>query len=681
MACGNLGYLKFYKPGELTESVGYLAMQYKFSARFGDKFRKCVACNYIGKVYTALGHYQQAIHFFESALELARQVLNKAREGMAWGNLGTAYRFLGKYEDAIECHIKYRDNAEERLDIGGVAIMQRELALDYLLNGDLRSAELSIVGAFETLEKIREQLGEDDKTKMSNFEKNQSEAFNLLQFILVAQKKHKEAFVVSDLMRARVLYENVARRSEPSRPAANKFREVSSVLDRGFVDESFSQLLAVSRECKAAIVSYSLVKEFGSGAEPKQYLYTGILFPSGRLHFERQSLTAELTTEVKVDETFVISLCRSLSPSSDVESALKSISRSICKVDSKKSSGSDEKSTDIEILLNSIEEEFHVPRSSSEMGKSGGAASSGYPSAKHGKSPSRPRTEINVSNLQTASTWKEEEENDATSCHVKKSESLSTRRDNTQAGETKEENDVQNANNPSGLSPKSWKSFLFQLYEVLIGPISQHLEAERGGIEKIVFVPQGFLLKVPFAALKANEKDKFLVEKFPILTAPSVTLLNLTTRQWSNRATGEKNEEFTLLSVGNPKMPSDKIKQLPWAEKEAEKVAEILGSSKFQLLTNEAATKEAVMVAMSQHNMIHLASHAMVDEEESHGDYSMRGFIVLARSNENCNGILTAEEISQMNINAELVVLSCCNTALGKVTEDGVLGKFKACSH
>lgn len=87
-----------------------------------------------------------------SAIGGARRAADVAGEGMAWGNLSTVNRALKRFQDAIDHPLKYRDNAERRMDIGGVAIMQHQLAMDYFLFGKLLEAERSVLDALQTLE-------------------------------------------------------------------------------------------------------------------------------------------------------------------------------------------------------------------------------------------------------------------------------------------------------------------------------------------------------------------------------------------------------------------------------------------------------------------------------------------------------------------------------------------------
>ncbi|MFM6312178.1 MAG: CHAT domain-containing protein, partial [Dolichospermum sp.] len=71
---------------------------------------------------------------------------------------------------------------------------------------------------------------------------------------------------------------------------------------------------------------------------------------------------------------------------------------------------------------------------------------------------------------------------------------------------------------------------------------------------------------------------------------------------------------------------------------------------------------------MPKARIIHLATHGLLDNVRGLGSA-----IALAPSS-NDNGLLTAEEILNMNLNAELVVLSACDTGRGRLTGDGVIG-------
>jgi CHAT domain-containing protein len=119
--------------------------------------------------------------------------------------------------------------------------------------------------------------------------------------------------------------------------------------------------------------------------------------------------------------------------------------------------------------------------------------------------------------------------------------------------------------------------------------------------------------------------------------------------------------------LGNPTMPSviPPLKPLPGAEQEAIAIAAILQT---QAITGSYGTKAVIVKRMSQARIIHLATHGLVDNDRGLGSA-----IALAPS-DNDNGLLTAEEILDINLKAELVVLSACDTGRGRLTGDGVIG-------
>jgi CHAT domain-containing protein len=211
---------------------------------------------------------------------------------------------------------------------------------------------------------------------------------------------------------------------------------------------------------------------------------------------------------------------------------------------------------------------------------------------------------------------------------------------------------------------------LKQLHKLLIEPIAQYLPTNPS--DRVIFIPQNELFLVPFPALQ-DDGGKYLIQKHTILTAPSIQVLQLT---------HEKRQTISgdgMLVVGNPTMPSvtttvgessQQLKNLPGAQKEATDIAQLLNT---KALTGNLATKAAVLPKLSNARIIHLATHGLLDDFRGLG---VPGAIALAPdgTGELNDGLLTSSEIFDLKLNAELVVLSACDTGRGRVTGDGVIG-------
>jgi CHAT domain-containing protein len=214
------------------------------------------------------------------------------------------------------------------------------------------------------------------------------------------------------------------------------------------------------------------------------------------------------------------------------------------------------------------------------------------------------------------------------------------------------------------------KPQLQQLHQIFIQPIADLLPNNPQDL--VIVIPQHTLFLLPFYALIDGD-GKYLIEKHTILTAPSIQVLDLTHQQ------KQKNQRINppnTLIVGNPIMPSlppklgglpVQLDALPGAELEAEAVAQIL---KSQAIIGSQATKQAIVQQMLNSKIIHLATHGLLDDI---GKKGLPGAIALAPFN-NDDGLLTAYEILNLKFNADLVVLSACNTGKGRITGDGVVG-------
>ncbi len=228
------------------------------------------------------------------------------------------------------------------------------------------------------------------------------------------------------------------------------------------------------------------------------------------------------------------------------------------------------------------------------------------------------------------------------------------------------------------------------LHQILIEPISELLPSNPE--DNVIFIPHGSLFLVPFPALQDKE-GKYLIEKHAIRTAPSIQILDLTQALKAKRGQKEKNSTIfssksSALVVGNPIMPKvylkpgqtpEKLSELPQAEREALDIARILNTN--PVIRNNA-TKAYILNKMPSARLIHLATHGLLEYGTSNGQVSLQGLgipgaIALTPSNNNDgnnDGLLTANEIINLRLNAELVVLSACSTGEGRISGDGVIG-------
>ncbi|MEB3831783.1 CHAT domain-containing protein [Phormidium sp. CCY1219] len=211
---------------------------------------------------------------------------------------------------------------------------------------------------------------------------------------------------------------------------------------------------------------------------------------------------------------------------------------------------------------------------------------------------------------------------------------------------------------------------LQQLHSLLIEPIAHLLPADPQ--QRIILIPHQSLFLVPFSALQ-DSSGRFLIEKHTLIAAPSIQVLALTHQQ-RERVSGDN-----ILVVGNPTMPTmptvvgqppEPLSPLPHAEREAMEIARLFHTT---ALTGNQATKARVLAELPEARIVHLATHGVLDDFGT----DVPGAIALAPS-ESDRGWLMAGEIVDLPFNAELVVLSACNTGRGKITGDGAIGLSRA---
>ena len=213
-----------------------------------------------------------------------------------------------------------------------------------------------------------------------------------------------------------------------------------------------------------------------------------------------------------------------------------------------------------------------------------------------------------------------------------------------------------------------------QLYRLLVEPVA----ADLGGTDRLIVVPDGPLFHLPFAAL--HDGDAYLIQKHAIACSPSASLLDPKLR--GRGGAGKR----ALLAVGNPSSYRSqellaqargaegwRFGDLPFAEEEVHRIARHFRHE--LILTRDAASEEAVKAAIGTATDVHFATHGRLDPAEP-----LLSGLALAQDEDAAeDGLFQAYEILKLPLQADLVVLSACNTGLGRLAGgEGVLGLTRA---
>ena len=208
---------------------------------------------------------------------------------------------------------------------------------------------------------------------------------------------------------------------------------------------------------------------------------------------------------------------------------------------------------------------------------------------------------------------------------------------------------------------------LAECYQMIIAPVADFL-----GQPELVIVPDRALYKVPFAALK-DEKGKYLAESFRIRIVPSLTTLRLI-----QDSPGDYHIQTGALIVGDPEVGDvfykggvQRFSSLPCARKEAEMIGRLVGD---QPLLGKQATKQAVLQSIHSVSLIHFAAHGNAES----GEIALAPPQPINTTPNEEDYLLTMVDISQVRLRAKLVVLSCCHSARGQITTEGVIGIARA---
>ena len=242
------------------------------------------------------------------------------------------------------------------------------------------------------------------------------------------------------------------------------------------------------------------------------------------------------------------------------------------------------------------------------------------------------------------------------------------------------------------------------LSDMLLGPLAAELKQKR-----LVIVAEGVLQYVPFAALPSpGVQGKAtawpLIVDHEIVNLPSASVLALLRQEFANRKPANKAVAVLadpVFSPTDPRLtaakedqqaahaeasPADDVQRsaseagvgeltrLRFSRQEADEIARLAGHNPNLRAVDFAASRAAATDAqLSDYRIVHFATHGLINNE--HPDLSGIVLSLVDKQGHPQNGFLRLYDIYNLKLDADLVVLSACQTALGKqINGEGLVG-------
>jgi CHAT domain-containing protein/tetratricopeptide (TPR) repeat protein len=216
-----------------------------------------------------------------------------------------------------------------------------------------------------------------------------------------------------------------------------------------------------------------------------------------------------------------------------------------------------------------------------------------------------------------------------------------------------------------------------ELSRRVLGPVAGRLAGRR-----LAIVADGALQYIPFAALpEPGHPERFLIESHEVVSLPSASVLAVDRAVPVGRrpAAGLAVLADPVFSAGDPRVQASRrgpsgLSRLPETRREAEAITALLPPAEVKILLGFDARRGTVVGGdLDRYRIVHFATHGVIDAETPR----LSGLVLslVDRQGKPQEGFLSLADVYNLDLAADLVVLSGCETALGReIRGEGLIG-------
>ena len=734
-AYGNLGKT-YHCLGDFEEAIQYHNKVLSIAKELGDRHEEgCSYCN-LGKAYHNLNDFRQAIKYYDQHLSIAKELGDRAREGCASGNLGETYHCLGDFKQAIEYYDQHLSIAKELGDRAGEGCSYCNLGKAYHNLNDFRQAikyydqHLSIakeLGDRAEEGRAYDSLGNAYKNR-GNFEEaikyhnqhlsiakelgdraEEGRAYGTLGNVYQSLSDFKEAIKYHN--RHLSIAKELGDRRGEGHAYCNLGNAYQSLGDHGQAINYQNQALSIAKElgdrAGEGAAYCNIGKYYGSLGDYKQAIkyHNQILSNakergetinegiarfslgrdyelSGHLEDSRDNyrLSLKLYNDIRdlliSEDNWKVSFCSSYP---DAYSALWRVLSKLEKHDEALCVAEQGRAQSLVDLL-----KFHYDSELSTLGSmEQNVTMAGLPSEIFTQTVflalectkihfwvlNKERKVQFVKKEMVGEHWKPFLERLRTD--VLKEHNI----DGRGSCENRSLDELRNTISPTETFAEETEetipcnnNSLRLFHDCVIAPIADLLEGDE-----VIIVPEGPLCLAPYAAF-LDDEFRYLSQSVRVRIVPSLTSLKLI----SNSARDFHCSSGALL-VGDPCLEEitnekggPRLMPLPCARQEVKMIGEMLSIAP---LIGKEATKDEVLRRIGSVALVHIAAHGDIKA----GEIALAPNPVrTSKIPDEKDFIMKISDVQAAKLRARLVVLSCCHSAQGRVTPEGVVGISRA---